>query len=203
MKNQIKFLTLITLSASLFFIACSTSKESSSPNKKTQLENLSGTYSSAKVEDWGNGTFGHRTFLFEGGKWSLKFILALDPDLKMQVFQFRTHGSYTIQDQSTVVDNAYNALFLEDQKLVTLKTQDEALIKAFGLADCDLTYNVEKDISVNGCAIWPSVEACHEDYDLLSLDEEGGLYFGVRPADNNMCTPERRPTALLPAVIKK
>lgn len=34
-------------------------------------------------------------------------------------------------------------------------------------------------------------------------DEKGNLYFGVRPADNNMCTADRRPTALLPAVAKR
>lgn len=32
--------------------------------------------------------------------------------------------------------------------------------------------------------------------------EDGLLYFGERPTDNNMCTADRRPTALTPAVTK-
>ncbi len=43
---------------------------------------------------------------------------------------------------------------------------------------------------------------CSEATDLLSLDAEGLLYFGERPADNNMCSAERRPTKLTPGVKK-
>ena len=38
--------------------------------------------------------------------------------------------------------------------------------------------------------------------DLLALDASG-LRFGVRPPDNDMCTPDKTPTALLPAVIRR
>ncbi|MEO0876216.1 MAG: hypothetical protein AAFY48_16580, partial [Bacteroidota bacterium] len=90
----------------------------------------------------------------------------------------------------------------EEKKFLTLKTDNEQLATAFGLASCGLEPNVEKDISVEGCALWAAVAVCNEDHDLLSLDEEGLLYFGERPADNNMCTADRRPTALTPAVTK-
>jgi hypothetical protein len=38
---------------------------------------------------------------------------------------------------------------------------------------------------------------CSADYDLVKVEGDK-LQFGKRPADNNMCTPGKRPTALNP-----
>ncbi|MBX9768039.1 MAG: hypothetical protein K2X47_12270 [Bdellovibrionales bacterium] len=168
----------------------------------TKLASLSGSYKSIKAEDWGRGTFGRREFTFDEGKWTLKFTLALDSEMKVPVFEFRTFGTYKVLDKSKIVPNTYNALFLEDKKFVTLRTGDPHLVKNFGLADCGLQNDVEKDISITGCAGWKPVAICHEDHDLLSLDKNGNLYFGLRPADNDMCTPEKRPTKLIYPVVK-
>ena len=168
---------------------------------KKDLENLSGTYQDALPYAYGEA-FGQRTFTFDHGKWTLSFILGLDPNLEHQVFQFRTHGSYVITEPSSELKNVYNAEFGEDKKYVTLKTDNPQLIEAFGFSTCGLTPFVEADISVSGCALWKPVSICPVDYDLLSLDKNGLLYFGERPADNDMCSPEKRPTSLTPAVTK-
>ena len=168
---------------------------------KKALESLNGTYASTGSEDWGRGTFGYREFTFQDGKWSLNFILALDPNLNTKVFEFRTFGTYKILRKSNVGKGVFEALFYEEKKFVTLRTDNQELIKGFGLAGCGLIKDSEKDISEDGCAIWPSVEECNEDHDLLKLDGNE-LFFGMRPADNNMCSPDKRPNALLPAVIK-
>jgi hypothetical protein len=172
-----------------------------SDKSKKKLQNLSGTYADAKPYNYGK-TWGNRVFTFDKGKWTLVFTLALDPELKMQVFQFRTFGTYKVQEKSTKVVNAYNALFIEEKKLLTLKTDDENLIKAFGFAPCNITKDVEQDISEKGCSGWKSVAECPTDNDLLSLDKEGNLYFGDRPSDNDMCSLEKRPTKLTPPVVK-
>lgn len=190
MKSNI-FILFVLLSASAF-----------AQGSKMALQNLSGTYKSQSAEDWGRGTYGMREFSFDNGKWTLNFILALDPEMKNQVFEFRTYGTYKVLGKSNAVE-AYEAVFYEDKKYVTLKTANEQLIAGFGLADCGLITNVEKDISEDGCAIWPAVKDCMEDHDLLAMDENGNLFFGVRPADNNMCTADRRPTALLPPVTAR
>ena len=168
---------------------------------KNDLENLSGTYQDLEPYAYGNA-FGQRVFTFDKGTWTLEFTLGLDPKLENQVFQFRTYGSYKVTGPSTVVDGAYNAVFGEDKKFVTLKTDNPQLIEAFGFASCGLTPKIEKDISIDGCSLWKPVTECPADFDLLALDEEGLLYFGVRPADNDMCSPENRPTSLTPAVSK-
>lgn len=172
-------------------------------SNKVPLQKLAGTYASIAAEDWGRGAFGHRAFAFEGGRWNLRFTLALDPGLQNKVFEFRTLGSYQVLRESKAVRGAFDALFLEDRKYVTLLTDNADLAKAFGLAECRLVPGVEKDISETGCARWKPVSVCREDHDLLALDTSGHLYFGVRPEDNDMCTPDKRPMHLIYPVAKR
>lgn len=199
MKKHILSISIIAVIAMLAtgFIYSNITKS----NKKA-LKNLSGTYADPKGVDWGSGTFGTREFTFDKGKWTLKFILALDPEMKNEVFIFRTVGTYKVLNKSKTVANAYNAVFIEDKKFVTLKTGDPNLIQGFGFAPCNFTKDVEKDISETGCSLWKSVKDCKQDYDLLSLGEDGKLYFGLRPADNDMCTADKRPTKLYVPVMK-
>jgi hypothetical protein len=196
MKKAIIFLAIVAIAT--FSVAFK-----GKPNKdlKYKLEHLSGTYADAKPYNYGKA-WGKRVFTFDKGKWTLLFTLGLDPELKMQVFQFRTFGTYKVQDKSSKVADTYNALFTEEKKLLTLKTSDENLIKAFGFALCNMTIDIEQDVSEKGCSGWKSVAECPGDNDLLSLDKDGKLYFGNRPQDNDMCSPEKRPTSLTPPVVK-
>jgi hypothetical protein len=196
MKKSFFYISI--MAASAIALAFTTTSDR---NLKTKLENLSGTYADAKPYAYGKA-WGHRTFTFNNSKWTLNFTLALDPELKMKVFEFRTLGSYKVQEKSTTVPNTYDAIFFEDKKYVTIKTTDQNLINAFGFTPCQMKPNVEKDISENGCSGWKSVKDCPGDYDLVSIDYEGKLYFGERPVDNDMCSPEKRPTRLTPPVIK-
>ena len=59
------------------------------------LSTLRGTYESTGAEPWYGG-FGHREFVFADGNWSLTFTHALDPDMTLRTFQFRTGGSYAV-----------------------------------------------------------------------------------------------------------
>jgi hypothetical protein len=165
------------------------------------LQALDGTYASSAPEKWYGGT-GTRRFDFKEGRWSLIFTHALDPKMARQTFRFRTEGPFEIGVASAKVAGAFDAVFYEDVKHVTLLTDDPKIIQAFGFADCGLKLNVEVDISKTGCAGWKPVSQCREDHDLVALDARG-LYFGVRPRDNDMCTPDKRPTALLEPVVRQ
>lgn len=196
MKKVIIFFVIVA--AATFSMAFITKPTKDLKNK---LEHLTGTYEDIKPYSYGKA-WGKRVFTFDKGKWTLVFTLGLDPELKMQVFQFRTFGTYKVQGKSNKVADTYNALFTEEKKLLTLKTSDENLIRVFGFAPCNMTLDVEQDVSEKGCSGWKSVADCPGDNDLLSLDKDGKLYFGNRPQDNDMCSPEKRPTSLTPPVEK-
>ncbi|NET31683.1 MAG: hypothetical protein F6K19_06740 [Cyanothece sp. SIO1E1] len=203
MKKRKAITVLFVGTLILSLLSCSMTKTNSTElSVKERLEQLSGTYLDLVPYNYGQA-FGQRVFTFDNGKWTLRFTLGLDPQLQQKVFQFRTFGTYEVLDKSLLVPTAYNALFLEEKKFLTLLTDNQDLIGAFGLGNCQLEQGKEKDISEDGCALWAAVEVCQEDHDLLALDAEGLLYFGVRPPDNNMCTADRRPITLTPPVSKQ
>ena len=191
-----KFLFLASMPVIALCIFSFTKKEDT---LKTRLEQLAGTYADAKPYAYGNA-WGKRVFTFDKGKWTLNFTLSLDPEMKMPVFRFRTLGKYQLEKRSALVPNTYEAVFFEEKKFLTVLAEDPSLIKAFGFDACQLTPKIEKDISETGCLAWKPVATCPGDYDLLSLDKEGMLYFGERPTDNDMCSPDKRPTKLTPPV---
>ncbi len=170
--------------------------------ERTALATLSGIWASPQSESW-YGAYGTREFRFDEGRWSLRFTLALDPAMQAKVFEFRTGGPYYIAQVSKTVPGAFDAVFMEDTKHVTLMTRDPKLAQAFGFAACGLEPDVEKDISIQGCAGWKPVAKCREDHDLLALGPGGQLHFGVRPRDNDMCSADRRPKALLQPVVRR
>lgn len=181
-------------------VVCATSAIAQDMAPREQLQSVNGTFRSAAAEPWYGG-FGTREFVFANGHWQLIFVHALDPDMTKRTFQFRTGGPFEIGEPSEVITGAFDGIFHENWKHVTLLTDEPAIVAAFGMADCGLSYNLETDISDKGCAAWAPVADCGQDHDLFAMDETG-LYFGVRPDDNNMCTPDRRPTALLPVVAR-
>jgi hypothetical protein len=197
-----KLIFTITLSSAMFGAAQSQTTENAIVQDRHTLANLTGIYASTAPEPW-YGAWGTREFKFDNGNWSLNFVFALDSKMQMRVFEFRTVGTYYLGVQSKDAPKAFNALFTEDAKFVTLLTKDTALANKFGFGACGLTLDVEKDISISGCANWRPVAVCGQDHDLLALDSKGGLNFGVRPMDNDMCTSAKRPKALLPAVFKR
>lgn len=184
-------------------MACAPPQAAVPPSsERARLQSLDGIYESTAPEQWYGG-YGSRRFEFENGRWSLVFDFAFDPALQQRVFTFRTYGPYRVLARSTSEPRAFEAVFTEEAKFVTFYPDDAQLLTQFGMADCGLAPGVESNISASGCANWRPVSLCNEDHDLLGIDAEGLLYFGVRPQDNNMCTPERRPTQLLPPVRRR
>ena len=168
---------------------------------RAALETLHGTFASPQVEAWYGG-YGTREFVFADGRWSLTFTHALDRAMTQRTFQFRTGGAYRVEAPSPAVPGAWHTVFQEAWKHVTLLTPSPQVAAALRMAECGLTVNLEADISATGRASWRPVSECGEDHDLLALSP-AGLQFGVRPADNDMCTADRLPTALLPPVVAR
>ena len=162
------------------------------------VETVTGTYRTVAPEPWYGG-YGIREFILQDGAWELIFTHAMDPQMVNRTFQYRAAGPYEVLGASRDVAGAFAGHFTYDWKHVTLLTDDPALQQAYGLADCGLTVGLEADISGSGCGNWRPVAECDSDYDLIALTD-AGIFWGVRAADNDMCTPDKTPKALLPMV---
>lgn len=194
-----KLATIIGVAAALWSAAMAIAQ---TPNDAARLAALSGVYESTAPEPWYGG-FGTRRFEFQNGQWALVFEHALDPEMTRKTFRFRTFGPYRIDGPAPGAPGAYAAMFGYTAKFVTWLADDPALAAAFGVAACGLTRGVETDISSRGCANWRPIADCGEDYDLLAF-APGGLRFGQRPRGNDLCTADKRPTALFePIVVRR
>ena len=192
MRSSIAFLALAITTAG---------SASAEMADRAALEALHGTFHSTGAETWYGG-YGTREFVFANGRWSLIFTHALDEAMTQRTFQFRTGGGYSVLERSAEVPGAFHTVFDEDWKHVTLLTPEADVVAALGMVDCGLTFNLEVDISNSGCAAWRPVKDCRQDHDLLAISDQG-LHFGVRPADNDMCTADKVPAKLLPAVVAR
>lgn len=112
----------------------------------------------------------------------------------------QSHGAYALGAASTAVAGAWEVqLVVAGRELIV----DDARAARTYARHCKLgklAAGKSADLA-GGCPGWKlqPLARCATDFDLLALvDDE--LQLGVRPADNDLCTPGRRPTALQPAL---
>jgi kynurenine formamidase len=163
---------------------------------------LLGTWKSPTAESVGNVGFRTREFTFTKDRWQIEVVFYDDEKMLKPLFSFVGEGRYETGEASTIAPNAANAVFHFDKKSLTLLTDDAAAIKRFGFANCNLTKDITKDISENGCSNFTAIAACGQEYDLVRLDENK-LQLGSRPADGNMCSVDNRPKSLGQPLIKQ
>jgi len=156
---------------------------------------LAGRWGSACV-DPGNGQAFRLLFDLTETTWSLAYeafgdAVCTTPNLTVQI-----DGGYVLGDGSAVVAGAREGRFDFAKKTVTPHNAGAADFLAQACGRPGFVAGEAADIA-GGCAglgAWP-VTGCPSDHDIVLLDDTGSLHFGARPQDNNMCTPEKRPTA--------
>ena len=147
-------------------------------------KNMIGSWKSEALEST-NGLYGLREFIITKDIWEVKFTLFLDKDATNPIFTFRGIGKYKIENISKIVKGAKNAVFYFDNKYLTLKTDNQELIKNFGFSG--LKVNQETNISENGMSFIESNKVCGQEYDLVSIIDNK-LYLGERPQQGkNIC----------------
>ncbi|MFT3699289.1 MAG: hypothetical protein QM831_39440 [Kofleriaceae bacterium] len=128
--------------------------------------------------------------------WSVAYVTYGDASCTTPVVTANIAGTYTIGAASSIVSGAYDAVFSFDTKTLTPNVQ--ALADTLNGMGCGtFTVGQPTDVYTNGCpgfGMYPKV-TCTADYDLVSITGTT-LRFGNRPADNNMCSADKRPTAL-------
>jgi hypothetical protein len=148
----------------------------------------------------GPGTDHHRlTFVITDVRWDLDYQVFADAGCTRRKVAIELGGGYEILAASETVPGAWEANFSFESRTVT--ADDAKTAKAIGkLCSVKLKAKKPADVHANGCpklGLLPA-DACPTDHDLVAIERDQ-LYFGVRPADNDMCTPEKRPTALVDA----
>ncbi|MFT3768956.1 MAG: hypothetical protein QM820_26245 [Minicystis sp.] len=107
---------------------------------------------------------------------------------------------------SAKVEGASEGVFSFDTRTITPKAQAFAdfLDTLDGCGAGAWKVDTAGDIFASGCAALGSYPAamCPADYDVVKVSADA-LQFGARPADNNMCTADKRPTALSQDVLHR
>lgn len=170
---------------------------------------LAGRYVSDCVPSPGaDGTTQYVRLDFEltDSRWDLDYVVNADEACEVALVTTSISGPYVLERPSETVEGAWEARFAFDSK--TIRPEIDALRDVLnGIEGCgaaEFVTGVAQDVHAVGCPAfgqYPSA-VCMADYDLVHLDE-AGLRFGERPADNDLCTPARRPTALSPLVSRR
>ena len=133
--------------------------------------------------------------------WAIDFTVFADPACAQKFVTVHIEGPYTVGAPSAAVPGAHDAVFSFTRKTVTphLDAAAAFLGSAQGCGQGTFTTDQPTDISTTGCAGLGQrpIAACGADYDLVQVDGDR-LTFGARPADNDLCTEAKRPTALSP-----
>lgn len=135
--------------------------------------------------------------------WQVAYITYGDAACSTAIVTANIAGGYSILGSAKVA-GAHDAVFRFDTKTLTPNVQ--ALADALNGMDCGGGFAVgtATDVYAHGCAgfgMYPQA-SCGADYDLVAITGDT-LHFGNRPADNNMCSEDKRPTSLSPIALHR
>jgi len=190
------------LALSIFALAALPSCSSSSPPTDDTA-----TVAAALVGDWqdtcfdaGNGEYAQLTFHIQTGlAWEVDYVVYGDASCSAALGDVHIAGDYQIVGPSSVVAGADDAIFSFSTRTVTPKAQPFAdfLNSQKGCGAGEWKVGVAQDVYEAGCAALGSYPkaSCTADYDIVKVGATT-LQLGARPADNDMCTADKRPTML-------
>lgn len=144
-------------------------------------------------------------FNFTASDWTLDYVVYAEPTCATRNVTVRIEGPYEIGARNAQVASAFDGVFRFTRKTVTAHSAGAAsYLATLPMCEGPFEVGVARDISATGCAGLGQrpIAACGQDYDLVSVDGDA-LRFGARPADNDMCTAEKRPTALAPVASQR
>lgn len=187
--------------ALLLLAACHTARPTG-PDAPTPPSVTGHWLSACVAQPQADGSTLYATLDLTGGdpdRWSLAYTLHGDAACTAKLVTIAIRGSYQVTGPAAV-PGAWDARFGFDDKTITPYAQPIAdALTAAHCGDAAWQLGAAQSVYAGGCAAfgqYPQAR-CTADYDLLDV-AGAALRFGNRPADNNMCTPDRRPTQLSP-----
>ncbi|MDC0720432.1 hypothetical protein [Nannocystis bainbridge] len=140
-------------------------------------------------------------FAITGDAWKLDYVTHADDACATKLATVHIEGPYALQQPSSAVEGAWEARFGFTTKTIRPEVDGlrDYLNSLEGCGASEFATGVAQDVLTTGCAgfgQYPGAD-CPADFDLVKRDGDD-LFFGARPADNDMCTAGKRPTALSP-----
>jgi hypothetical protein len=197
MKNSLLALSLLVLVPVASGCGSSSSTPAATP-AGTNAPDLSGKWQSACTPMSDTQGF-VLDFDLTDKTWGLDYVVYGDKACTSKFLTVRIEGPYEVGSASKTVAGAHDARFAFTKKTITPHSAAAAgyLASDAGCNQPGFAEGVAKDVGATGCANLGQrpISACPADYDLVKVDGDT-LFFGARPADNDMCTEAKRPTAI-------
>ena len=128
-------------------------------------------------------------------EWDLDYVAHGDENCTAKFLTVNIKGPYELGEASSVAEGAREGTFSFASKTVTGHMDDALGVINGACGVTDTAVDTPLDLA-GGCAglgAYPIAE-CAADNDIVMV-KDNNLHFGARPADNNMCSPDKRPTS--------
>ena len=154
-----------------------------------------------------DGTTSYLTLTFDvnPSTWASDVMMYGEETCTTKQGTIHMEGQYTIGNPSVAVPGAFEMDATFAKRTITPHVDGYiALMQSLSCGKAPYAVNQAQDIGAAGCKDmgFPSITECPRDHDLLKVEGDGSLRFGKRPADNNMCAPDKRPAELSTVVLK-
>lgn len=148
----------------------------------------------------GDGTYFVLDFDLSAADWSVDYVVHGDEACSSPLLTVAIEGPYALTGASEAVSGAWEGTFSFSSKQMTPHVADlAAALDGAGCGSAPWTIGSAQDVYEAGCPAFGQYPeaSCSADYDIVSRTGET-LQFGARPADNDMCSEDKRPQALSP-----
>jgi len=147
------------------------------------------------VSPSGDGSFNQLTFRMTETEWDLDYVAHGDENCTAKFLTVNIKGPYSLGEASSVAEGAREGTFSFASKTVTghLDAALGVINGACGVTNTAVDTPLDLAEGCAGLGAYPIAE-CAADNDIVMV-KDNNLHFGARPADNNMCSPDKRPTS--------
>jgi hypothetical protein len=194
--------SLLTILFLLLTSACGAGQDKDASTPATSEATLEGHWVSPSCESMpgqgGSTTYFTRDFTLTKTDWTLAFRLFADGACTQKLGTIDIGGPYKVLGDSVAVAGAREAVFSFGRRTVTAEAKGFA--DFLGTTSCGTkpwAVGASQDLLAGGCAALGAypIAQCASDNDVVKVEGDR-LWFGQRPADNDMCSADKRPRAL-------
>lgn len=188
--------------ALLALMACPGAQKITDKMPKPAIPVISGKFASdacvAQPQADGTTSYTKTAYTFTPTTWAMDVDSFGDEACATPLGTLHADGPYTVSGPSTKVPGAFDADLVFQHRTITPHHEGYiALMQSMSCGKAPYAVDQAQDVLTTGCPEMgvPSLADCPREYDLVKV-EGNALTFGKRPADNNICTVEKRPSEL-------